>query len=422
MSYKILISIILIISGFNNYAYPQEVIFENSVFDENIKTVEVYKKGFRYAYPVIRLNSDEQIILEFDELGESVSDLSYTIIHCNSDFSQSDLNPIEYIGGYEENQMNDYETSFNTRISYNHFYLEFPNEQIRPLVSGNYILLIYKNYDRESVVLQRRFYVLDEQCSIAGEVRRSSIVQTMMQNQELNFSISDNNSYISNPHDFLNVTVMQNNRNDRKVTNLKPDYIRGNTFDFLNTQTLNFPGGNEYRYYNTKTYRYTTDRIIHVEFETPYYVFTLYPDREEATLPYSYTQDINGDFLITAENVKNPRTEAEYVLVDFHFKNPPLKDAESIYVFGALSDWKISEQTKLTYNYTDELYELRLLQKQGFFNYEYVIANSSGDYLSDLTEGNFTETENNYAVFVYYRNPSSFFDELIGFTVINSLK
>jgi hypothetical protein len=39
-----------------------------------------------------------------------------------------------------------------------------------------------------------------------------------------------------------------------------------------------------------------------------------------------------------------------------------------------------------------------------------------------LTEGNFSETENNYAVYVYYRKPGTYYDALVGYTVLNSLK
>ncbi len=415
--------VFLLTFGFSNALFSQSEIIENKIFNENIKTVEIYKKGFRFAYPVIRLNSSEQLVLEFDELGEERSDLSYTVQFCNADFSPSDLNPIEYLQGYEENQLNDYQPSFNTRISYNHYYLEFPNDDISPLISGNYVLIVYADYDREKVVLQRRFSVLDEKTRIEGVVRRSSEVSTMMQNQEVEFTVTDAGANMSNPIDFMNVTVAQNNRTDRTRSLLKPDYIAGNRFNFLNPSKLNFPAGNEFRYFNLKTYRYTTDRVIHIGFEEPYYLFTLYPEKPEADLPYSYTQDINGDFLITAENVENPQTEAEYVLADFNFKAPKLPENSDYYVVGSFCDWQISEQNKLTYNFTTEHYELRLKLKQGFYNYEFVQTDGFSDLPDNArTEGNFSETENNYAVYVYYRKPGTYYDALVGYTVLNSLK
>ncbi len=401
----------------------QNEVLKNKVFNPDIKTVEIYKKGFRFAYPIIRLNSGEQIILEFDDLNINSANYAYTIIHCNSDFTPSDLNPIEYIEGYEENTLNDYESSFNTAGQYNHYSLEIPNADIQPKLSGNYILLIYEDYDTEKPVLQRRFSVADEKITISGKTMRSAVVSSLKQAQELSFTLIDNTGYIQNPIDNLFVTVSQNNRADRQLTGLKPDFINGKNYEFINPRRLMFEGGNEFRYFNTKTYKYTNDRVAAVRYEKPYYIFTLIPDKSEANLPYTYVQDINGDFLITAENVEDADTEAEYVLVDFTLRYPKITDEAGFYVFGALTDWELSEKNKMTYNYTSEAYELRLKLKQGFYNYEYVYADTANPQADHARiEGNFAETENNYVIYVYYRSPGKYYDELIGTQVINTIR
>lgn len=417
MRYIIFFSLI-----FSNIQSDAQVLY-NEIFNDEIKTVEIYKKSYRYSYPVIRLNSGERLILEFDDLNPAAGNYSYTIIHCNSDFSPSDLNPIEYIDGYEENPLDDYQSSFNTRASFNHYELEFPNADIRPLISGNYVLLIYEDYDREMPVLQRRFYVLDEKVRISGKAERSTLVSKMDDYQELSFSLTDTENIISNPHDALSVSIMQNNRSDILLENIKPDFIKGNLFEFIDPQNLSFPGGNEYRYFNVKSYRYTTDKVAHFEYIKPYYVFTLYPDKAEANVPYSYIEDLNGDFFITADNVADADIEAEYVLVDFTLRHRYLGDETNIYVFGGLSDYQVSEQNKMSYNYATQAYELRMKVKQGFYNYEYVFTDAVSNFPDcSLIEGNHSETENDYLVLVYYRPPGTYYDRLIGKQVINSVK
>ncbi len=59
--------------------------------------------------------------------------------------------------------------------------------------------------------------------------------------------------------------------------------------------------------------------------------------------------------------------------------------------------------------------------KQGFYNYSYVFVEDGKSYKDhSLTEGNHYDTENDYAVYVYYRPFGQRYDELIGFTFLNS--
>jgi hypothetical protein len=53
--------------------------------------------------------------------------------------------------------------------------------------------------------------------------------------------------------------------------------------------------------------------------------------------------------------------------------------------------------------------------KQGFTNYQYVLADKKGkiDYENAL-DGNFFQTENNYFVLVYYRENGQRYDRIIG--------
>jgi hypothetical protein len=60
--------------------------FTNHVFNDKIKTVQLYKEGWNLSYPVIRLNSDEKLVLHFDLLGDNMENYYYTFIHCDKDW------------------------------------------------------------------------------------------------------------------------------------------------------------------------------------------------------------------------------------------------------------------------------------------------------------------------------------------------
>ncbi len=402
--------------------FSQEIqVYKNEVYKENIKTILFYKKGWEFTYPVMNLNSSEKLILQFDDLNEEITDYSYTIIHCNSDWTESGLNPLEYISGFTEDQITEFEPSFNTLVPYNHYEISFPNENIRPILSGNYSLIVYEDYDSEKIVFTRCFMIVDEKVKIESSVKRSTIVNTSNTSQEISFNIIDKNSIIKNAFDNLNVVISQNNRRDNIISGLKPDFIKGKIFEFYNPRKIRFSGGNEYRYFNTKSFKLATEKVHKIDFISPYYFYELYTEKTESYLPYSYIQDLNGGMLIVADNVFNNVLEANYVYVDFSLQTEELINKGDFYVFGELSDWKLSKKSKMSYNYGTNCYELRMLLKQGFYNYEYVYADSLNAKIDNTKiEGSHYETENNYMIFIYYRKQGDDYDGLIGFQLFNS--
>ena len=138
--------------------------YEDYIYNDNIKTVLLYKEGFALAPPLIQLGSSEKLKLSFDDFNDDSKTFKYTIIHCDANWKPSDLMPTEYIDGFTEDNINTYSTSFNTLQKYYHYDLVFPTENLRPTKSGNYILKVYKDDDTdENLMFTRRFMILPEQ-------------------------------------------------------------------------------------------------------------------------------------------------------------------------------------------------------------------------------------------------------------------
>ena len=67
-------------------------------------------------------------------------------------------------------------------------------------------------------------------------------------------------------------------------------------------------------------------------------------------------------------------------------------------------------------------YEKAIMIKQGFVNYQYVIADKSGKLdESNAIDGNYSQTENNYFALIYYRENNQRYDRVIGRGVASSL-
>jgi hypothetical protein len=370
----------------------------------------------------LELNTDNQLVLEFDDLNEFSSDYSYTLIHCSSNWEPSGLNPIEYLNGFETVTVDNYSNSFNTLIPYMHYKITIPDENLKMNLSGNYLLYVYEGFDMEKPVITQRFYVFEKEVEIEAEVVRSSLVSEMDDSQELEISVHDVKNIVLNPIEDLNIAVFQNNSQLFFLKCGIPDFIRANIFEYKNARKLSIKGGNEFRYLNTKNLKYVSEKINAIYFEKPFYRFELIEDSALTDLPYSYSGDINGNFLIISDHNENVDIESEYVLVDFNFRSDFIPAGE-IYIYGAISNWGISEGFKTAYDFNKKAYTKQLLLKQGIYNYAYVLFNKEDNtYSLAETEGNSYETENEYLILVYFKPQGATYEKIVGYKLVNTIK
>jgi hypothetical protein len=60
--------------------------------------------------------------------------------------------------------------------------------------------------------------------------------------------------------------------------------------------------------------------------------------------------------------------------------------------------------------------------KQGYYNYEYAfLKDGTTDGTASYFEGSHYETENDYMILIYYRNPQDRYDRLMGMGMANSV-
>ena len=140
----------------------------------------------------------------------------------------------------------------------------------------------------------------------------------------------------------------------------------------------------------------------------------LYTDIPRKNRPYSFSQDINGDFEIrTVIGNRNSKTEADYSWVYFTLAASIELPETDLFILGNFNNYEPGIDNIMYYNKALEAYEAKILIKQGFYNYKYFASTVSG-WKPNLISGNFSQTENNYKVLIYYRAPGEIFDQLIG--------
>ena len=391
--------------------------YENFTYDQNIKSVQLYRDGWSDSYPVLTLNDDSQsLLLSFDDLTGEVRDFGYSFIHCNNDWTPSDLSVFDYQQGPLDDMIRDWSFSRISRQRYVHYDLSFPNDRIQLTRSGNFILVV-KDYATNEIVLTRRFYINENAVSVNARLKQATQGRYRLTHHEIDFDIIPQGYNITNPYTDLKVVIKQNNRIDNQKDDLQPVFVKPDmlTYDFDNQNLFN--ALNEFRFFDTRdlTYRALTTRITKIENDT----FNVYLMDEEsrATKQYVNYGDIDGRYLIYKSDDRDSSViDAQYVKVHFSLQTPaPLQNA-SVYLFGEFTNWELLPKYKLQYDDFYHSYVTSAYLKQGYYNYMYVYVrdgNEKGD--ATFFEGNHSDTENEYLFLVYHRKNGEFYDRLIGF-------
>ena len=422
--YFLLINIIFLLVS-NVVAQDDKFYHENAVYSEDIKTVLMHREGFDLTNPVLELNQEAPLIFKFDDFSAEVKNYYYTVIHCDADWNESYLVQDEYLEGFPENPLDDYALSFNTTFEYVNYQLLLPNENMRFRISGNYVLVVYEDNDKEKIVITQRFYVVENRVQIEGTVRRATLDAFKGENQEIDFTIYHEDVVIENPREDVKVVIMQNNRWDNAIRDLKPLFVRERRLVYDYNRENVFEAGNEFRYFDIRTNRIPGENVLSTDFHRPYYHKTLMTDEVRVNKKFFQYKEMNGKYVIESQDpeVRDYDTECDYVFTHFSLPLESILLGGSVNVFGALTGWNANKSNEMTWNFETSQYELTLLLKQGYYNFQYVYVEQGSTVADNKNlEGSFWETENDYQIFVYYKSFSDRYDRLVGYRLFNSIE
>lgn len=399
------------------------LLFENKIFDESFKTIIFSKLNNNLSEPVLVANSTEKLKLQFDDLSEEPKDLSFTFIHYNRDGQKSMLTESDYIGGFNFDHIANYKNSFNTIQNYFHYELIFPNENIQPIISGNYLLVVYDNSNPEKIYLTQRFWITENTASINAKIQRANDIEIRNTHQEIDVKVNIGTTKINNPYDDSKLIIVQNNNFKNVISNLKPVFIVDKEWDYNYDLENTFGGGNEFRNFDVRSVKFLTQYIDHIQIDSLNKLSSVYLKKEEKknTQRYAVADDINGRFLIKVYEGQDDALEADYVYVNFNLPVMEKFDSAQVYLYGQLSNWEFSPAYSMHYNEEDGCYDKTLLVKQGYYNYLFFVDENDSESPSPLLiEGSHFETRNNYQLFFYSRDIGSRYDRLSGYAVIEN--
>jgi hypothetical protein len=406
-----------------NYDYADAGLqYKDVTYLSSIKSVLLYESSYILSDPIIELNSAQQLNLEFDELGVDYKRYRYTFVHCDSKWVPSDILITEYLNGYPDDIIFNYQFSTGTATNYVHYELKFPTQNMRPALSGNYLLIVFED-DKAHPIITKRFFVLENLASVSGLAHQATFPQNSATHQEVDFSIVSTKYNITNPYNDLNVVILQNQNWNNALYDLKPQFANGGVLDFNYNEENNMLGTKEFRLLDLKSFVITNYKIARVfKDEENQINVDIVRDEFRSNVPYTFDQDIQGKFTIKTQDRNNSNVQAEYVKVNFALTSAQELKGGNLYIMGAFTNWNASNENRMKYNAYKGIYECEMLLKQGFYNYQYVfVKDGKLAHSFEEVEGNSYETENLYSIYIYHRTQGRYYDRLVGYKQLSSL-
>lgn len=399
----------------------------DSIYASNIRTPQLYLAGNQLGYPVLQLNGNTQVELHFDDLDADVKNYYYTYQLCNADWSPAIVSVFDYIRGFAQVRIANYQFSSVALTRYTHYQALLPDPNCLPIHSGNYVLKVFLDADTSKLVFTRRMLVVDKKVTGGAQLLQPLNFDLAHTHQRMVFKLNVGNVNPTNALDQIKVVILQNLRWDNAVRGIKPTFYVNNTLDYNSTSDdIVFAGGNEWRWADLQSFRYQSDRVQSVNYGKTSTEVLLRPDGDRSRQPYLFYKDYDGFYFIQTTESINPYFQTDYATVRFSFVPPdhaPWPDKD-IYLLGQFTGGGLNDSTRMVFNAVKGRYEVSALLKQGFYNFAYVTvdrADPARQPSFEFTEGNHIETENTYTILVYYRAIGARADELVGLLSVSSL-
>ena len=371
------------------------------IYDQTIKSLQAVVNQDWLSPAVMRLHSDDVLNVSFDELSHDYHRYIYRVEHCEADWTSStSLFDSDWLEGFNNNPIDDYDRSVNTTVNYTHYKFQIPNDRMRLRLSGNYRIHIYDNEDDEREVITVDFCITEQSMPLAMTITTNTDIDTNVSHQQVSLAVNYGVARVTDPANQLRVVVMQNGREDNWKVNPKPTILSGSGAEWQHSRELIFDAGNEYRKYEVLDVSHPTMGIDHIHWNGEGY--EVYPFIDEPRPHYLYDEDANGSFFIRNSDNWQIETTCEYVWVMYRMKCQELLAGKMI-----IDGWWTTDDDRNTYEMTYDknagMYTAKVLQKQGYYSYQYLWQHPDGSVHTAPSEGSFYQTENRYQALVYYR-------------------
>ena len=396
---------------------PVMTVARTIIHQPQLKSLQVVVNDQWLSPAVMRLGSDDVLNIAFDELSHDYHRYIYKVEHCEADWSPSQsLFESDWLEGFNGNPIDSYEPSVNTTVPYTHYAFSIPNEQMRLKMSGNYRIHIYDDTDDQQEVINIDFRVTEESMPLLLSASTNTDIDANATHQQVSLALGYGSYRVISPADQIVIVVTQNDRDDSRRTDIRPTVVKPDGLEWNHCRQLIFEAGNEYHKYEVLDVSHATMGIDQIIWNGEHY--EAYPFIAEPRPNYLYDEDANGAFYIRNSDNWESTTTCDYVWVNYRLKCPELPQGQ-IRIDGRWTTDADCTPYLMDYNSQTGMYEARILQKQGYYSYQYLWQLPDGSLRTAPSEGNFYQTENSYEAYAYFRETGGTTWRLVAYRQIN---
>lgn len=389
----------------------------HSIKTENIKSLQVITNDDFEALPVLQLKGQDVLSISFDELSHNYHRYVYHVEPCNPDWTPVEgLFESDWLEGLNDQPIEDYENSINTTVLYTHYAFQFPNEHTNLRMSGNYRLHIQDDDTQEEVAVIE-FRVLEPITMVGLGVTTNTDIDLNDRHQQVNMTVKLNGLRVTRPNEEIQTFVMQNGREDNMKENVTPNYITNQSLQWEHNRRLIFDAGNEYHKFEVLDPRHISMGLAGVRWNEETRTWHAFPTPCEPQRSYLYDEDANGAFLLRNSDNYDAERTSEYVYI--HYRLQPCRQYQdaNIIINGRWTTGP-KENYIMAYNEEEQSYDLTVMQKLGYYNYQLLLMDMDGTTHTLPESGSFFQTENTYQALIYYKGTGERAWRLVGYQSI----
>ena len=258
----------------------------DQVFMPSIHTIKLNGFGDQLGYPILALNSNDKLELNFDDLDADVKQYYYTFELRNADWSPAQMSYFDYVKGFTMVRINTYRNSAMSLTRYTHYQATLPDRNCYPVKSGNYVLKVFINGDTSKLAFTRRFLVVENKMGVGATILQPSSQQYFLTHHRLQVQVSTQGTDVRYPQQQLKLNILQNYRWDNRLEISNPTFLRNNLVQYNNELEMVMPAGKEWRWLNLRSFRLLGDRVARqANTDTG---FTLFVKEERPRPPRQY--------------------------------------------------------------------------------------------------------------------------------------
>ena len=234
----------------DDYVNDNQMRYEDWTYKPYIKTAQLHESTFDANPAILRFNGTEQLELSFDDLEADKKDYSIAFVHCDANWEPSNLMSSEFMNGFYEANILNFNFSTNTIQKYTHYSILFPQSNMQFSKTGNYMVFVYQDNDKEKIIITKRFMIYEDKVTVVANVRQAIGNDEQYEKQHIDFNIINSQYELTNPFTDMKVIITQNNRWDNAVNNIKPTFTEPRQLTYSLDDKSTFNGGNEFRFFD----------------------------------------------------------------------------------------------------------------------------------------------------------------------------